>query len=476
MTISKTFLRPSEIYEIKKCVGRGNFGDVYKALDKASGKIVAVKVVNLEHTDEDIDLLAQEIFFLAELRCPFITNYITTMTEDVSMWIIMEYCGGGSCADLLKNLYINGMPEDKVSYITREMLKGLAYLHQQKKIHRDIKAANILITDEGKIKLGDFGVSGQIKATLKRGTFVGTPFWMAPEVVSKNSDGYTEKVDIWSLGITVYELLKGSPPLAKCDPMKVMLNLPKRKPPALHGNYTNAAKGFIAACLVKDPNSRPSATQLLDLEFVKTSKIDDIRNDVNYIKNKKSKENYQRNPKFSLQEKLYDGSGPHIIWDFESQREILKMNLQKMNLPFTPLDVETPQSKSSTTGSPISSKIHSPVHQNNMTDTPITNPGGSSFRNYNKLEYDIGSPMEIDFELQSDGDELKLRGFDYLKNLVSFSFHRMYERAHDDETRMYVKDMLERFAITESKIPGFSEVFVEEMSLRLDSIKKYLAK
>lgn len=197
---------PSSLYSIKQCVGRGNFGDVYKACEKVSGKVVAVKVVNLEHTDEDINLLAQEIFFLAELKSPYITNYITTMTEDVSMWIIMEYCGGGSCADLLRNIYNCGLPESKSAYITREVLKGLEYLHEQKKIHRDIKAANILLTDEGKVKLGDFGVSGQIRATLKRGTFVGTPFWMAPEVVSKDSDGYDEKADIWSLGITVYEL------------------------------------------------------------------------------------------------------------------------------------------------------------------------------------------------------------------------------------------------------------------------------
>lgn len=469
MTGNYNYLKPSQIYAIKECVGRGNFGDVYKAQDIDSGNTVAVKVVNLEHTDEDIDLLAQEIFFLAELKSPYITSYITTMTEDVSMWIIMEFCGGGSCADLLKNLYTSGMPEDKVAYITREVLKGLEYLHEQKKIHRDIKAANILLTDAGKIKLGDFGVSGQIKATLKRGTFVGTPFWMAPEVVCKDADGYTEKVDIWSLGITVYELLKGSPPLSKCDPMKVMLNLPKRKPPTLHGNYTNSAKSFVSACLVKDFDYRPSAIQLLELDFVKDLKLDNLGNDVNFVKHKKNKENYQRTPKYSLQEKLYDDSKPMVCWDFGTRKRITKANL-----PVTPFEGGTMVSK--TTASPVSSKIHSPVQQSNLTETPITNPTASSFRNCSKLEYEIGSPMEIDFETPNDGEDFKLKGFDYLKNVISYSFHRMYERAHDDETRMYVNEMLERFSSTESKIPGFSEVFVEEISLRLDSIKKFLAK
>lgn len=456
---------PSRIYAIKQCVGRGNFGDVYKAYDRTSGKVVAVKVVNLEHTDEDIDLLAQEIFFLAELRSPYITEYITTMTEDVSMWIVMEYCGGGSCADLLKSIYMTGLPENKVAYITKEVLKGLEYLHEQKKIHRDIKAANILITDEGKVKLGDFGVSGQIRATLKRGTFVGTPYWMAPEVVCKDNDGYNEKADIWSLGITVYELLKGAPPLSKCDPMKVMINLPKRKSPTLHGHYTNSAKQFIALCLEKAPEHRPPASDLLNAEFVNNLEVQDLKDDVEFIKKKKSAENYRRAPKFPLQDKLYDGSDPSFRWDFETRRSIMK---NELNLS------AVCELTSGVSGSPVSSSTASPYKQGQVI-TPITNATTPSFRNYNKHDYEMGSSMEIDFETPN-GKDFKLKGFDYLKNVISYSFNRMYERAHDDETRMYVNEMLNRFSVTESKIPGFNEVFVEEISLRLDSIKKYLAK
>lgn len=456
---------PSSLYSIKQCVGRGNFGDVYKACEKVSGKVVAVKVVNLEHTDEDINLLAQEIFFLAELKSPYITNYITTMTEDVSMWIIMEYCGGGSCADLLRNIYNCGLPESKAAYITREVLKGLEYLHEQKKIHRDIKAANILLTDEGKVKLGDFGVSGQIRATLKRGTFVGTPFWMAPEVVSKDSDGYDEKADIWSLGITVYELLKGSPPLSKCDPMKVMVNLPKRKPPVLHGHYSSAAKHFVASCLVKNPKNRPSAVELLNSEFVTNLQISDLKSDVEFVKKKKSKDDYRRTPKFSLQEKFYDGSVSSLRWDFNTisstKRKIISTTIRDQASPDTPR-------------SPLSSNMNSPFQAQDQAITPITNATSPSFRNYNK-HYEVGTPMEIDFESPNLQD-MKPKGFDYLKNVVSHTFNRMYERAHDDETRMHVDQMLDRFVSTESKIPGFSEVFVEEISLRLDSIKRYLAK
>lgn len=458
--------RPSSLYSIKQCVGRGNFGDVYRACEKESGQVVAVKVVNLEHTDEDINLLAQEIFFLAELKSPYITNYITTMTEDVSMWIIMEYCGGGSCADLLRNIYTTGLPENKAAYVTRGVLKGLEYLHEQKKIHRDIKAANILLTDEGEVKLGDFGVSGQIRATLKRGTFVGTPFWMAPEVVAKDSDGYDERADIWSLGITVYELLKGSPPLSKCDPMKVMVNLPKRKPPVLHGNYSSAAKTFIAACLVKNPKSRPSATELLKFDFVSSLEITNLKSDVTFVKKKKSKDAYRKTPKYSLQERFYDGSESSLRWDFNT----ISGTKHKSNI----IKTIDNQASPCTPRSPISSQILSPFQPQDSATTPVTNVTSPSFRKYGK-PYEFGTPMEIDYESPSLQD-LKPKGFDYLKNVVSHTFNRMYERAHDDETRMYVNQMLDRFVSTESKIPGFSEVFVEEMSLRLDSIKRYLAR
>ncbi|GAV48578.1 hypothetical protein ZYGR_0K00830 [Zygosaccharomyces rouxii] len=463
-------LDPSNTYTIQQCVGRGNFGDVYKACDKTEGKIVAVKVVNLEHSEEDIDLLAQEIFFLAELRSPFITNYITTLTEDVSMWIVMEYCGGGSCADLIKHVYISGMPEKKVAFVTSQVLKGLVYLHEQKKIHRDIKAANILLTDEGKVKLGDFGVSGQIRATLKRGTFVGTPYWMAPEVVCKENDGYDEKADIWSLGITVYELLKGAPPLSKCDPMKVMINLPKRKPPTLHGHYSHSAKNFVSSCLVKNPVGRASAYEMVEHSFVNQLVISDLKEDVEYLKIKKSNDNYSRSPKYSLENRLYDGSASNFTWDFETMRSMRKPNLGSALL-------STAQLTPDPSPSPLSSNMHSPYRQTEGI-TPITHATTPSFRQYNNKDnnYDVESPMEIDLDSSSMAEEIRTKGLDYYKNVIFHCFRRMHDRAHDNETKVYVNEMLKNFALTESKVSGFSEVFIEEVALRLDSIKNFLAK
>lgn len=156
--------------------------------------VVAIKMINLEDSEDEIKVLVQEIAFLSQLRSPYITHYYGTYLKDVTMWIAMEYCGAGSCSDLLK--CHKKLSEDVTCFIIRDCLKGLQYLHSEKKIHRDIKSANILLTLDGQVKLADFGVSGQITAThVKKETFVGTPFWMAPEVITRKH-GYNEKADI----------------------------------------------------------------------------------------------------------------------------------------------------------------------------------------------------------------------------------------------------------------------------------------
>lgn len=278
----KRFPVNAKDYKLYEEVGDGVSATVYRALCIPLNEIVAIKVLDLEKCNNDLDGIRREVQTMILIDHPNVLRAHCSFTAGHSLWVVMPFMAGGSCLHIMKSSYPDGFEEPVIATLLREVLKALVYLHFHGHIHRDVKAGNILIDSNGATKLADFGVSACMFDTgdrqRSRNTFVGTPCWMAPEVMQQ-LHGYDFKADIWSFGITALELAHGHAPFSKYPPMKVLLMTLQNAPPGLDyerdKRFSKSFKEMVAACLVKDPKKRPSSEKLLKHPFFKQARGND---------------------------------------------------------------------------------------------------------------------------------------------------------------------------------------------------------
>ncbi|CAO2658538.1 Nn.00g062610.m01.CDS01 [Neocucurbitaria sp. VM-36] len=255
-------------YQLGDCLGKGAFGSVYRALNWGTGETVAIKQVRLENLGAaDLKNMEMEIELLKNLNHPNIVKYIGVVRSSESLYIILEYCENGSLHSICKNF--GKFPENLVALYMSQVLHGLLYLHEQGVIHRDIKGANILTTKEGLVKLADFGVATK-QSGLDQSSVVGTPYWMAPEVIELS--GATTSSDIWSLGCTVIELIEGKPPYHKLQPMQALFRIVNDEHPPIPGSASPLLREFLMECFQKNPTLRISAKRLLKHPWILSAK------------------------------------------------------------------------------------------------------------------------------------------------------------------------------------------------------------
>ncbi|XP_034004255.1 TRAF2 and NCK interacting kinase b isoform X2 [Trematomus bernacchii] len=270
---------PAGIFELVELVGNGTYGQVYKGRHVKTGQLAAIKVMDVTG-DEEEEIKAEINMLKKYSHHRNIATYYGAFVKknppgmDDQLWLVMEFCGAGSITDLIKNTKGNSLKEEWIAYVCREILRGLTHLHQHKVIHRDIKGQNVLLTENAEVKLVDFGVSAQLDRTVgRRNTFIGTPYWMAPEVIAcdENPEAtYDFKSDLWSLGITAIEMAEGAPPLCDMHPMRALFLIPRNPAPRLKSKkWSKKFQSFIDSCLIKSHSQRPSTEQLLKHPFIR---------------------------------------------------------------------------------------------------------------------------------------------------------------------------------------------------------------
>jgi len=261
-----------EKYDLEEKIYENQLSTIWKA--SKDEKEYAIKCVEIE--EENKERTEREINLLTLIRHKNLINLYEAFVEDGKIYMVMDLAKD-SIWGILKRNYPTGIDEKYISVILRQVLEGLKELHTHGVIHRDIKSPNILVSNNGNIKITDFGVSGILTDyEKKRTTFAGTVCWMAPEVMSQKSEGYDYSIDAWSLGITALELMFGNPPYVGLHAMKTVMKIMSNPPPdpkkigkELGIDTSVIFRSFVNSCLKKDPSDRKSIKDLLNHRFIK---------------------------------------------------------------------------------------------------------------------------------------------------------------------------------------------------------------
>ncbi|XP_050553368.1 serine/threonine-protein kinase mig-15 isoform X15 [Spodoptera frugiperda] len=356
---------PAGIFELIEVVGNGTYGQVYKGRHTKTGQLAAIKVMDVTQDEEEEIKLEINVLKKYSNHRNIATYYGAFIKKsppgkDDQLWLVMEYCGAGSVTDLVKSTKGQSLKEEWISYICREILRGLSYLHSNKVIHRDIKGQNVLLTDNAEVKLVDFGVSAQLDRTIgRRNTFIGTPYWMAPEVIAcdENPDAtYDNRSDLWSLGITALEMAESQPPLCDLHPMRALFLIPRNPPPRLKSKkWAKKFHSFIETVLVKDYHQRPYTEQLLKHAFIRDQPTErqvriQLKDHIDRCKKRKQDNSVREDYKYSgsegeEEENAVAGEPSSIVHNAAAHQggDTLRRNFQQIQEGPRPAEAPQPQ-------------------------------------------------------------------------------------------------------------------------------------